>query len=234
MGLFRGFAAFFLGVGFVVGTPRVWPRAAVPVLMAVALWGALGSVGVWGSLRLAHRMVESSIGAGALTALFVVPAVLVALLLALALAQPLSGWALDSIMREQRRALALPPLREGGRVKAVVSSLWAGIAAFVVGALLVGGLTVVGALVPVALPATVPLKIVVGALLVAWNLVDYPLAILGFGLRERVRWFVRYGGSMLGFGLAAIVFITVPGIGLLALPCGVAGAARLVRQSDGS
>jgi CysZ protein len=233
MGLFRGFAAFFFGVGFIVGTPRVWPRAAVPVVTAVALWAGLGALGVWGALRLAHRMVESSIGAGALSVLFAVPAALVALLLALALAQPLSGWALDSIVREQRSALALPPLREGGRVKAILSSLGAGVAAFAAGVLLIGGLTVIGALAPAALPVTVPLKVVVGALLVAWNLVDYPLAILGFGMRERVRWFVRYGGSMLGFGLAAIAFITLPGIGLLALPCGVAGAARLVRASDG-
>jgi CysZ protein len=202
--------------------------------MAVALWAALGALGVWGSLHLAHRIVRSPIGAGALTVLFVVPAVLVALLLALTLAQPLSGWALDSIVREQRKALALPPLREGGRVKAALSSLGAGIAAFAAGVLLIGGLTIIGALVPAALPVTVPLKVVVGALLVAWNLVDYPLAIIGFGLRARVRWFLRYCGSMLGFGLAAIAFVTVPGVGLLALPCGVAGAARLVRESDGS
>ncbi len=233
MGLFRGFAAFFLGVGFVVGTPRVWPRAAVPVVMAVTLWAGLGALGVWGALRMAHRMVESSIGAGALSVLFALPAVLVALLLALALAQPLSGWALDSIVHEQRSALALPPLREGGRVKAALSSLCAGVAAFVVGMLLIGGLTITGALAPAALPVTVPLKVVVGALLVAWNLVDYPLAIIGFGLRERMRWFARYGGSMLGFGLAAMAFVTVPGVGLLALPCGVAGAARLIRASDG-
>jgi CysZ protein len=233
MGLFRGFAAFFLGVGFVVGTPRVWPRAAVPVLMAVALWAALGALGVWGSLHLAHRMVASAFGAGALSVLFALPAVLLALVLALALAQPLSGWALDSIVREQRSALALPPLREGGRVRAALSSLGAGVAAFAVGVLLIGGLTVIGALVPAALPVTVPLKVVVGALLVAWNLVDYPLAIIGFGMRARVRWFARYAGSMLGFGLAAMAFVTVPAVGLLALPCGVAGAARLIRQSDG-
>jgi CysZ protein len=233
LGILRGFAAFFLGVGFVVGTPRIWPRAAVPVVTAVVLWAAFAGLGVWGALRLAHRMTESSIGAGALSVLFALPAVLVALLLALALAQPLSGWALDSIVREQRSVLALPPLREGGLVRAVLSSLGAGIAGFVVGVLLIGGLTVIGAVAPAAIPVTVPLKVVVGALLVAWNLVDYPLAIVGFSLRERVKWFVRQGGSMLGFGLAAIAFVTIPGLGLLALPCGVAGAARLVRARGG-
>lgn len=228
MGPFRGFAAFFEGVAFVVGTPRVWLRAAVPIATALALWVALGALGVWGALRLAHRMVDGSLGAGALGALFALPALLLALVLAMGLAQPLSGWALDAVVREQRAALALPPLPETHGAGPALSSLGAGLGAFAVGVPVIVGLTLVGWLAPVALPVTVPLKVVVGSLLVAWDLVDYPLALSGVRLRDRLRWFARHAGSMLGFGLAAVAFFSVPGFGLLALPCGVAGAARLV------
>ncbi len=228
MGPFRGFAAFFQGVAFVVGTPRVWSRAAVPIAMALALWVALGALGAWAALQLAHRLVHGSLGAGALAVLFALPALLLALVLAMGLAQPLSGWALDAIVHEQRSALALPPLPGSQGPGPVLSSLGATLCAFAVGAPVLVGLTVVGWLAPVALPVTVPLKVLAGALLVAWDLVDYPLALGGVRLRDRSRWFGRNLGSMLGFGLGAIAFFSVPGLGLLALPCGVAGAARLV------
>jgi CysZ protein len=227
MGLLRGFGAFFQGVAFVVGTPRVWSRAAVPVATALALWVALGAAGVWAALRLAHRIVAGSLGAGALGVLFALPAVLVALVLALTLAQPLSGWALDGIVREQRAALALPPVESHGPGP-MLSSLGAGLGAFAVGVPIVAGLTIVGWLAPPALAVTIPLKVIVASLLVAWDLVDYPLALQGVRLRDRLRWFGRRFGSMLGFGLAAVAFFSVPALGLLALPCGVAGAARLV------
>jgi CysZ protein len=229
MGLFRGFAAFFQGLAFVVGTPRVWSRAVVPVATATVLWLGFGALGVWEATRLAHRIVDGPLGAGALAVLFALPAVVIALVLALALAQPLSGWALDGIVREQRRAMKLAPHPEGAARGAMLSSLGAALGAFAVGVPILAGLTVVGLLAPPALAVTVPLKVVVAALLVAWDLVDYPLALHGVRLRDRLRWFfVTRFGSMLGFGLAAVVFFSVPGLGLFALPFGVAGAARLV------
>jgi CysZ protein len=231
MGLLRGFVAFFQGVAFIVGTPRVWPRAIVPVAMALVLWVGLGAAGVWAALRLAHRIVDGPLGSSALAVLFSLPALLVALALALGLAQPLSGWALDGIVREQRAALALPALPEARGPGPVLSSLVAALAAVAVAVPIVAVLTVVGWLAPPALAVTVPLKVVVAALLVAWNLVDYPLALQAVRLRDRVRFFARRSGSMLGFGLAAVAFFSVPALGLLALPCGVAGAARLVPGS---
>jgi CysZ protein len=229
MGLFRGFGAFFLGLAFVVGTPRVWSRAVVPVVTAMFLWVGFGALGVWEAIHLAHRLVDGPLGAGALAVLFAMPAVVIALIVALALAQPLSGWALDGIVREQRTALALPPLPEGSSRGAALSSLGAALGALAVGVPILAGLTVVGWLAPPALAVTVPLKVVVASLLVAWDLIDYPLAMHGVRLRDRLRWFGRQFGSMLGFGLAAVAFFSVPGLGLLALPFGVAGAARLVK-----
>jgi CysZ protein len=229
MGFFRGIGGFFGGMAFVVGTPRIWPRAAVPVVVALVLFASLGALGVWGALRVAHGLVQESVGAGALTVVFALPALLVALLLALALAQPLSGWALDGIVREQRRALGLPALPEARAGHAALSSLGASLAALAIGLPLLTTLTVVAWVAPPAAIVTIPLKIAIGALLVAWDLVDYPLALQGMRIGDRVRWCARNAGALFGFGLAATFFFAVPGLGLLALPCGVAGAARLER-----
>jgi uncharacterized protein involved in cysteine biosynthesis len=68
--------------------------------------------------------------------------------------------------------------------------------------------------------------------MVAWDLVDYPLAMHGAGIGDRLRFAGRTFGSFLGFGLAATLFFAVPGLGLLALPCGVAGATRLAGRSS--
>ena len=68
---------------------------------------------------------------------------------------------------------------------------------------------------------------IVAALLLAWDLLDYPLELRGMGVTARFRWCARHFGAVLGFGLAAMLFFAVPGLGLLALPCGVAGATRL-------
>jgi uncharacterized protein involved in cysteine biosynthesis len=64
--------------------------------------------------------------------------------------------------------------------------------------------------------------------LLAWDLLDYPLSSRGLGLAARLRWCVRNLGAVVGFGLAALVVFAIPGVGLVALPCGVAGAVRLV------
>ena len=68
MGLFRGFGAFFQGMAFVVAKPRLWPRAMVPVATALALWTGLGALGAWAAVRLAHRLADGALAAGALLA----------------------------------------------------------------------------------------------------------------------------------------------------------------------
>ncbi len=221
MGFFSGAGAFYQGIGFVVSTPRLWPRAAVPMLVALLLFAGLVAAGLFGATLLTH---------GVFVVLLAVPVVLVALLLALSLAQPLSGWALDGIVRAQRRELGMPELPHAGLAATMLSSLGAALLALAVGTPLLALLTVVGWVAPPALVVTVPLKLFVGALMIAWDLVDYPLAMRGARLGERLRWAGREFGAFCGFGLAATTIFAVPGLGLLALPCGVAGAARLTAR----
>ncbi|HEY8038921.1 MAG TPA: EI24 domain-containing protein [Polyangiaceae bacterium] len=223
MGFFGGAGAFFEGMAFVVATPRVWARALVPMLAALVLFAGLGALGVWAAMRLAD---------GVLGVLLALPAILLALVLALALAQPVSGWALDGIVRAKRQEMGLPRLPEGSALDAMLGSLAAALLAFAIGLPVIAALTVAGWLFPPAVVVTLPLKLFVGALMIAWDLVDYPLAMHGVRLGDRFRWVADHFGAFLGFGLAATMFFAVPVLGLLALPCGVAGAARLVAGTD--
>jgi CysZ protein len=208
---------------FVVSTPRVWPRALVPVAAALVLFGGLAALGIFGATVPTH---------GIFVVLLAIPVVLLSLVLALALAQPLSGWALDGIVRAQRHELGLPELPHRSIATTMLSSLGAAFLALAVGAPLIALLTVISWIAPAAIIATVPLKVFVSALMVAWDLADYPLAMQGASVGDRLRWAGRNFRSFCGFGLAATAFFAIPGLGLLALPCGVAGAARLTSHES--
>jgi CysZ protein len=193
------------------------------MLTALALFGGLATLGV---------LMVTAHASGWLAFAVAVPVVLVALLLALALAQPLSAWALDGIVRMQRQALGLPALPELPAWRAALSSLAASLVALAVGVPLLVLLTLLGLVVPPAAVITIPMKIVIGAFLLGWNLVDYPLALQGATLGDRMRWSGKHLLALLGFGLSAALLFGVPGFGLLALPCGVAGATRLLGATD--
>jgi CysZ protein len=74
---------------------------------------------------------------------------------------------------------------------------------------------------------TVPLKLALCALLVAWDLCDYPLSLRGVTLRARVAFARRHALALVGFGACLAVVSLVPFAILLVLPAGVAGAAKL-------
>jgi CysZ protein len=230
VGFFAGAGAFFEGVGFVVGTPRTWPRAMVPMAMALVLVGGLGVGGVIGAEAYAHHALGDGFGAGLLGVLLAAGAIVLAVVIGVSLAQPLSGWALDGLVREQDRGMGVPPAPEQPMGHAALRSLASALLAIAAGLPLIVLLTLLGWIVPPAAVVTLPLKVVVASLLLAWDLLDYPLGLRGVGIGARIGWCMRNFGAMLGFGLAAMVVFVVPGLGLLALPCGVAGAARLVAR----
>jgi CysZ protein len=80
---------------------------------------------------------------------------------------------------------------------------------------------------------TVPLKLLIGGWLMAWNFLDYPFGLRGMGLGDGVRWVGKHLGAVTVFGLAWWLLVLFPGAVLLLLPMGVAGATRLVVEADG-
>jgi CysZ protein len=227
VGLFVGAAAFFGGVRFIAKTPALWWRAVAPAVTALVLAVGFGYAGLHFALSWAHRVLGEGVGERLFAIMAVLVVVLLAVLLAVSMAQPLSGWALDGIVRQQARALGAAPIQEPPRFATMVRSAASSFLALAVGLPAIAGLAIVGWLVPPAAIGTVPLKVMLTALLLAWDLLDYPLALLGMSTGARVGWCARHLGAVLGLGLAAMMLFAIPGVGLLALPCGVAGATRL-------
>jgi CysZ protein len=93
-------------------------------------------------------------------------------------------------------------------------------------------LTIVDLFFPAAAVVTVPARVLAAAVGLAWDVLDYPLAMRPLTLRSRIAWFFGHFSAALGFGLALSILFFVPGANLILLPASVAGAAKLVSESE--
>jgi uncharacterized protein involved in cysteine biosynthesis len=232
-----GVGALFRGWGFLIHTPRSWPYAWVPaallsVLLALLTWATIELVFPY----VASRMPQSSsrwgetawLGASGLLTLGLFVA---GVFVALTLTPPLAGPALERIIGLRERALGVTPRPALG----FWPEIWCGFRAQIFVLIwLVPVLTALWLcelLVPPAAVVTVPLKLVVTSLAVAWNLLDYPLTLRAVRMRERFLLFKRYKAACLGFGAAFSLLFWIPcGCQIVLLPVGAAAATDLVWQ----
>jgi CysZ protein len=233
----EGLAAPWQGLGFVVGNPSVWGLSLVPIVVFLAILALASTLGIMGVEHFVAPWLEGSRASTSwhvvvvlLRILLWIVSVLVGVLFAIALAQPISGFALEALARRQSRALGAPDLPE--LPGSFFRSLRVNLFGLLVTLPIVLSLTVVSLLVPPLAVITVPLKFLVSALMLAWDLMDYPLSVRGAGVRVRLRWFSENFGAAMGFGISIAIVFLVPGAGLLFLPAGVAGATRLVVTSE--
>jgi CysZ protein len=234
-----GVRALFGGLAFVVGTPSAWGWAMIPVLVATVLFGGASALAIWGGSELSLRLIGdlssgawSAIGVWGLRIVLWAIGLVVAFVLAISLAQPLSGFALDAIARKQELAL-------GGRVRpdqpalaGALRSLRVTMTALAIGLPVLAILAAITFFFPPASVVTVPLKFLVTGLLAAYDLLDYPLSLRGHGVSSRLAFMRRNFGAVLGFGAATAALLLVPGAGLFLLPFGVAGATRMVALAE--
>ncbi len=251
LGFFQGVRALFGGLWFVVTTPSTWGWAFIPVAAATLVFTLVGALALVLGNALAHDVVVSFVGgppgveaggdgsgAWPVVLLWVLRLALAAVGLVLAfvvamtLAQPLSGFALDVIARKQEVALGGRVWPEQPALAGALRSLRVSLAALAVGLPILGILAVITLLVPPLAIVTIPLKLVVTGVLAAYDLLDYPMSLRGLGVRARLTFIRANFSAVLGFGVAAAALLLVPGMGLLLLPFGVAGAARMVRARD--
>lgn len=235
-GFFASFAMVFRGFGFIAARPSTWPWAMVPALILSALSAAFLAASIW----LVQPWIEGAfgspqswygqLGAGIVAWLLALVAAIAGLLIALALAPPLSGPALEKIVERQERELAVPPRRPIG----ILREIWCGLRAQALAAMFAGPLLIILWLVDVFFPpatvVTIPLKAIITALALSWNLFDYPLTLRDVRMRERLRLVARYWRETLGFGLALAALFWVPCFNVLLLPVGVVAATRIVWQ----
>jgi CysZ protein len=238
LGVGDGVSAFAAGVGFVVGTPQVWPYAAVPVswLLLLSCGGCVG--GAFGAWEAAFHVVGKEagtwgqVGGWLLTVLLAILFILLAQLAALALAQPLSGFALDGIVHAQEKALTGRTSPKASLLVSAWNALCVAALSFLVCVPLLVLLFVIGLLFPPATVVTIPLKFVVCGWMLAWDFFDYPLTMRGLGMLARLHWMSRHFLAVTTFGVIWALLVVVPGIVLLLLPMGVAGATQLVVAAD--
>lgn len=238
VGLGDALDGFLGGITFILSTPSVWGWALIPAVMMLFLLCTGTMLGAWGlaealdALFGPDRGTWGAIGYWTLMILMGFVVLLIAVLFALTLAQPLSGYALEKIAHAQEFKLT-------GRRRPSPSwfaSLWLNLRT-VSFTLLVGGtalaaLFMIGFLFPPAAVVTVPLKFFVCAWMLAWDFLDYPLGLRGLGVSSRLAWVVRHFGSFTLFGVLWAAICVVPGIALMILPMGVAGATRMVLRDD--
>ncbi len=241
VGFVAGVRGFLGGLGFVVTTPAVWGWSLVPAAIATLLFGGLGTLAVYGAGELTRRVLEDA-GEGAWTTagtwflrvVFSLLGLVISFLLAMSLAAPVSGFALDAIARKQDRALGGVAWPETPALESTLRSFRVTLTALAAGLPVLGLLAAITFFVPPAAVVTIPLKFAVTGLLAAYDLLDYPWSLRGMGVRARFRFIGLHFWGVLGFGLAAAAALLVPGVSLFLLPFGVAGAARLVRAAEAS
>ncbi len=173
-----GVGALFAGLGIIVKTPALWPFALVPVAIGAAITTALSVVAVSVIPGLMAGWLGPAHGTLAVIAaiLGVAVAVVLALALGLALAQPLSGFALEKIVHHVEASEGAPAWPQASFFVNLKRSLASVAVSAAFGIPVLTLLFAVNFVFPPAVVVTFPLKVVVTALLVAWDLCDYPLS----------------------------------------------------------
>ena len=236
-GFFDGAKAPFQGLWFLLTNPDTWPFAAVPVSIGLSIFAFFSYLSVRFLPEAVGRAVPageawySRLGSGVLVVLATVAAVVAAFFLGMVLAQPLSGPALERLVRLRERALGLP---ERPRTSFSMDA-WRSLRSALLGTLALPALlvlTLVEIFVPGSSVVVLPLKILITGVFVAWDILDYPLSVRGLGLRQRLAFIRTHKPVLLGFGLALAVVLLLPCMQLLLLPAAVVGATALVHRID--
>ncbi len=233
-----GIRCLFSGLWWMVTTPAAWPLALVPMILGILMTAVLSAI----SIGFVPGWVADAIGptsstvAGVGTMLLQVVgtilAVLASALIGFALAQPLSGPAMEGIVRRKEAEFGAPtrPTASIGieiyrSLQSLAVSYMFGIPAIIV----LFGLSLI---VPYAAFVLLPLKLLVAAFTIAWDLCDYPLSVRGLRMSTRAGTVWRHRGAVLGFSIGLALAALVPCVLFLLLPGGVAGATKLMWQIE--
>jgi CysZ protein len=232
-GFSAGVSAVFSGFGTIARTPALWPFALVPLFILVALEAVfitlaikLGGPFVRSLLPLAES-TWGKVGTDVLGWAAVIALAVVGWFVAVPLAPPLSAPALEHVVRRVETELGVPPRESIGFFRELLCGFRALAGGAAVGVPILAFLWIVEFFAPPVAIVTTPLKFLVGSLLVAWGLFDYPLTLRGVGFRARLGLIRDNFACVLGFGVAFAFVFWVPCCGVALLPVGAAAATRI-------
>jgi CysZ protein len=228
-----GLSSLLFGFRFLLRRPQALPFAAVPVLVVMVLSG----LAVYGAIRWALPAVrelspafENDLGRVAVGLLSWVATLLVATIgiaLSFVLAPTLSAPALERLVTLVEEARGAPPRAALGWVR----EAWLGLRASLIGLLVFSPvlalLLVLELVLPVVAVVTLPVRIVVASLWVAYALFDYPQSLRGYPIRARFHLLRHALAPVLGFGLGCSALFWLPCLAPLVLPVGVIAASEL-------
>ncbi len=232
IGFWRGFVAPFAAARQLLGMPRAWPFALVPAAVFVLLEVAFVAASwrflkPWVNGELAGGGALQHVGATALSWVSVVLAAALGWLMSAFLAPTFSAPALERIIGIAEADLQAPARAPLG----FLAEFWCGARSLLLSLAVTLPVVIALTLLEIVAPPTVvvatPLKLLVGALGVAWGLFDYPLTLRGIGARQRLRFMRRHFAVVLGFGAAFSLVFWLPCLGIVMLPVGVVAATRL-------
>jgi len=237
-GFLSGVMAPFQGFHFILTHPSTWTRALIPALIFTILLFTFAIPGTWGMYLFTNHLIQQHTSRWAhygillLRIVLYIVAIFLSLILAFVTAQPLSAPALESLVRAQERQLKYPNRPEESLCASIWRSIRVAIISIITTLCIFIVLTLTEFFFPPAVIITTPLKFIATAFILAYDIIDYPLSLHLFGIRERTPWFKHYIWSTLGFGLAMEVIFLIPGAFLLLLPSCVCGATILVVAAE--
>ncbi|CAF2328564.1 unnamed protein product [Rotaria sp. Silwood2] len=237
-GFISGILAPFQGFHFILTHSSTWSRALVPAILFTLIILILAIIGIWGMNIITYRLFQkfssrwTHIGIWILRIVLYIVVMCLSLIIALIIAQPLSSPALESLVRAQERYLKYPNRPEESFWSSVWRSIRIAIISLLISFFIFIILTLIELFFPPAVIITTPLKFLATGFIIAYDIIDYPLSLHLFGVRERTPWFRHYLWTTLGFGLALEVIFLIPGAFLLLLPAGVCGATRIVVAAE--
>jgi uncharacterized protein involved in cysteine biosynthesis len=238
-GFVAGFLSPFGALRTLSSAPRAWPLVLVPSLVFILLELMVALLS-WELLMPWVRAQASTLHGlpawlgTSLGALSLLLALALGFLLSAGLAPVLSSPALERLVRlieEQLKVPARAPLGFFAELRCGFSAMLLG---WVITLPCVLGLTLFEIAAPAVVVVTMPLKLLFGALGIAWGLLDYPLTLRGVRAGERLRFMFRNFSAVLGFGAGFALLFSVPCFGIVMLPVGVVAATRLCWELEGA
>lgn len=239
LGFWRGFSALFGAARSLMGLPSAWPYAIVPVVVFTLLEVTFVAL-AWQHVQ---PWVEGKLSGGGQTLdklgwlaswISVLTVGALGWLVAMFLAPPLSAPALERIVGIVERDVAASPHAPLGFLAEFSCGFRAALLGAAVTLPIVLALTLLGLLFAPLAVVTTPLKLLIGALGVAWGLFDYPLTLRGVGMRQRFAFMRANTSTVLGFGTAFALLFWLPCCSVVMLPIGVVAATRLIWQIEGA
>jgi len=232
IGFWRGFVAPFGAARQLLGLPSAWPFALVPAVVFVLLEAAFVAASwrflkPWVNGELAGGGALQHVGASALSWVSVMLAAALGWLMSAFFAPMFSAPALERIIAIAELDLQAPARAPLG----FISEFWCGARSLLLSSAVTLPMVLLLTLLEIVAPPTAvvatPLKLLLGALGVAWGLFDYPLTLRGIGARQRFLFMSRHWAVVLGFGVAFSLVFWLPCLGIIMLPVGVVAATRL-------